>query len=192
MRKYIDRGENMEKIALVICGLALLLLSSCNIDKTPPNDPDSLLLTVEIKEREVHSFEDLNIQLNLSNQSKINLLVQKDLIWRPESPVGMFAITIVILDSSGNSVEQFGSFVNAHPQGEDTLIVLESGKQLTTVKQLENGYHASDFKKGEIYTIFAIYQNSISVTKNINGVDVSSWVGSIRSNEETFTILPPR
>ena len=183
-------SANKKYLRLAASVMLLLLLASCMMASSPTVEKEPINLKLTLTKTKIHSLEDLNIQLNLSNQSNTSLLVQKDLIWRPEAPVGMFAITIVILDSSGNSIEPFGTFVNAHPQGEDTLIVLESGKQLTTVKQLEEGYHASDFKNGETYTIFAIYQNNISVTKTIDGVDVLSWVGSIRSNEETFTILP--
>ena len=46
------------------------------------------------------------------------------------------------------------------------------------------------FKKGETYTIVAIYQNYIDVTKSFTEGPVSSWVGSIRSNEETLYLLP--
>ena len=46
------------------------------------------------------------------------------------------------------------------------------------------------FKRGEKYTIVAIYQNDLDITQTIDGVAVSSWIGSVRSNKETFVILP--
>ena len=46
------------------------------------------------------------------------------------------------------------------------------------------------FKYREAYTIVAIYRNHLDVTKNFIGGDVSFWVGSVRSNEEYFIILP--
>ena len=46
------------------------------------------------------------------------------------------------------------------------------------------------FKKGRRYTIVVVYQNEIDVTKSFTEGPVSSWVGSIRSNEETFYLLP--
>lgn len=46
------------------------------------------------------------------------------------------------------------------------------------------------FKKGETYTIMAVYQNDIEAPQTFDGMEIPSWIGSIRSNEETFTILP--
>lgn len=47
------------------------------------------------------------------------------------------------------------------------------------------------FDEGEKYTIVAVYQNELDMSKTIKGVVIPSWVGTIYSNEEMFVILPP-
>ncbi|MBV6396080.1 MAG: hypothetical protein HFACDABA_01668 [Anaerolineales bacterium] len=46
------------------------------------------------------------------------------------------------------------------------------------------------FDEEEKYTIVAVYQNKLDISKTIQGVLIPAWVGTIRSNEETFIILP--
>lgn len=179
----------MKTLRSVIFGIALLLLTSCNTMSSWSRNANPLVLTLELEERNVHSFEDLHLQLSLLNQSNSRLLVQS-LGWRPSAPKGMFAMTIMIWDSFGIPVDQIPVFVNGDFPGEDTMTVLGPGEQKKRPIDLSFGYSASKFKSGKVYTIVAYYQNDLDVTKSIDGVDVPSWVGSIRSNKVTFVILP--
>ena len=132
----------MKKYIYILSVLTLVLLVSCNVYQPPSRASDSLKLTLELKDRKVHSIDDLRLQLVLLNQSNSSLLVQ-NLGWRPAAPIGMFSITIMVLDSYGNSVDQIGSFVNSHPQGEDTMAALKPGWQLKDTIYLDRGFHAS-------------------------------------------------
>lgn len=181
----------MKSTYAIVCVLALVILTSCNEYQPPSRNPNTLLLTVEIKQREVRSLDDLHIQIYLSNRSESSVLVHKRLYWLSfPAPSSMTEVAISISDASGKLVDEMGFFVNRQYPGENTLDVLEPGEQIKKTIYLKNGFHENTFKKGEKYTIVVIYQNDLDITKTIDGVDVPSWVGSVRSNAETFIILP--
>ena len=182
----------MKTLRFMACGLALLLLTSCNAVSSQSRNANPLVLTLEITQKEVHSFDDIQCQITLSNQSDTSVLVHRRLFSLPFPAVPPLAETLILIsDSSGNLVANESLSPNyVHPSA-DTLGVLRPGDMVKKIIYLDGvGFWESLFKKGETYTIVAIYQNELDITKTIDGLDVSSWVGSVRSNAETFIILP--
>jgi hypothetical protein len=182
----------MKMLRFVIFGIALLLLTACNAFQPPERNPKTLSLTLEMSQKEVRSIEDSQVQVTLSNQSDSSVLVHKRLHSLPYLvPPGRTELLILISDSSGKPIDNTLIKFDFHPPDEDTLGVLKPGEKIEKTIYLELGFDDFMFKKGEKYTIVAIYQNGLDITRTIEGVDVFSWIGSIRSNEETFVILPP-
>ena len=99
-------------------------------------------------------------------------------------------MVLSISDSSGNLVRDMGYYSNYHFPSENELEALKPGEKVIIAIHPKQLLHEFNFRKGETYTIFAIYRNEFDVTKIIDGVEVPAWVGSGRSNEETFVILP--
>ncbi|MBI5954523.1 MAG: hypothetical protein HY865_22940 [Chloroflexi bacterium] len=176
----------------IISGLMLILLTACSLQSPQSNTSDPLILTLEIAQEEVHSVDDLKVEIALSNQGEAAVLVHKRLYWFPYSaPSKGVEMLILLFDSSGNPIvnESF----NPHgylPPSIDTLDALGPGKQVIREIYIPREYYASLIKPVEKYKLIAIYQNEYELTNTINGVEVPAWVGSIRSNEVTFTILP--
>jgi hypothetical protein len=99
-------------------------------------------------------------------------------------------LAVLISGTSGKPVDEKGFYVNRDSPSEKTLGRLKPGEQIGKMIYLKHGFHESTLKSGETYTIVVIYQNDLDITQTIGGVEVPAWVGSIRSNEETFVILP--
>ena len=191
-KQIIGRGMIMRNLRFVIVGIVVLLLTSCNAVSYKNNRDIPLVLTLEISQREVHSFDDLQCQIILLNQSDTSVLVHKRLWWMPfpDAPPSAIEMLILISDSHGNFLYNV-YFPKYEPPNEGTLGVLQPGEQIMKSIHLNGSRFGEDlFKYREAYTIVAIYRNHLDVTKNIIGGDVSFWVGSVRSNEEYFIILP--
>jgi len=181
----------MKSLRLLICGITLLLQASCNTISSKNANP--LMLTLEMDQHEISSFTDIQGYIYLLNQSDSSVLVHKRLYYFTfPIPPFIAEVQILISDSSGKLVYNDHVYPNYDLPSGDTMGVLKPNEQVARkIYHLESdGFSASMFKKGETYTIVAIYQNDLDITKTIDGVEVSSWVGSIRSNEETFVILP--
>jgi hypothetical protein len=176
-----------------VLGMTLLLLTACNAVSSKYNNAHQLVLKLETKQREVHSLEDLSLQVTLLNQSASSVLVHKRLFWLPypDIPWGMSEMVILISDSSGNLIKDMGFFVKYQFPGEDTLDVLKPGEQIMKTVHPGSLLHEFTFTVGEKYTVVAVYRNELDIAKTIDRVEVPAWVGTIRSNEETFVILPP-
>jgi hypothetical protein len=183
----------MKILRSVIFGIALLLLTSCNTVSSWSRNATPLVLTLEIAQREIHSFEEIRCQVTLLNQGDTNILVHSRLHYVAiPIPASISEMLILIFDSSGNRIaKQY--YPNYAPPSIDTLEELQPGDQVTKIFYLRTSgfFDSSLFKQGEKYTIVAIYQNNIDINKTIDGVEAPAWIGSIRSNEETFIILPP-
>lgn len=173
-------------------GLVLVLLTACNAFLPAQNNPNTLSLKLEIVQRDVKPLDDLYIQVYLANQSNSSVLVHERLHSLPfPIPPLMTEVLILISDSSGNLVDNTLFHSNYSFPSEDTLTVLKPGEEIERTYHLVSvGFWERLFKKGEKYTIVVVYQNDIDMNKMIDGVEVPAWVGSIRSNEETFVILP--
>jgi hypothetical protein len=101
-------------------------------------------------------------------------------------------LLILISDSAGNFIYNARYFPNYQLPGDDTLTVLRPKEMITKkITNLDIKFDENMFSRGEKYTIVAVYQNDLDVTRNSMEGNVSSWVGTVRSNEETFIILPP-
>lgn len=174
----------------ILCGLALLCLAACSPIFRDSQDTPPLSLTLELSQRDVVSFDDLQCRIVLTNQGNSSLLVNKRLHSETyPAPASLSEVAIWITDSSGNPV--YGNtFPNYELPKEDMLKVLLPGEQATRRIRLTHIFTPNLFKKGEAYTIVAIYQNELDITQTIGGVEVPSWVGSVRSNEEMFFIKP--
>ena len=176
----------------IISGLMLILLTACNLQSPQLNISDPLVLTLEIAQEDVHSGDGIKAKVTLTNRGESAVLVHRRLSWLPyPAPSKGVEMLILLFDSSGNSIvnESF----NPHgylPPSTDTLDALGPGKQVIREVYIPREYYASLIKPAEKYKLIAIYQNEYELTNTINGVEVPAWVGSIRSNEVTFTILP--
>lgn len=176
-----------------ISGLVLILLTACSLQSPQSNTSDPLILTLEIAQEEVHSVDDLKVEIALSNQGEAAVLVHRRLYWFPfPTTPQTVEMLILVYDSSGNLPYSSETFFpkGYFPPSTDTLFILEPGKQVAKGIRLSNAFSFSTPKKGEQYRVIAVYQNQSQFTKTINGVEVPAWVGSIRSNEVAFTILP--
>ena len=96
----------------------------------------------------------------------------------------------MIHDSRGNVIDTQNSKIDYAFPSEKNLEILKPGEQIVSFFDLYAWFRPSKFQRGETYTFMAVYQNGIDITKTIDGIEVPSWVGSVRSNEETFIILP--
>jgi len=176
----------MKSLRFLFFGLALLLLTACSsVENTP------LKLDLKFQQKDFHSFDEIHFQVFLSNQSDSDILVHKSLSWVAfPAPSFITVLMILISDDSGEPVDEKGFFVNRASPSEKTLGRLKPGEKIGQMIYLTAGFHESTFKVGKTYTIVVIYQNNIEATQTIGGVEVPSWVGSLRSNVETFIISP--
>jgi hypothetical protein len=178
----------MKIYTFVYCAFALLVLSACNPSIPQANSANTLVLTLNLNRTEAHSVDDIQADVTLSNQGDSDILVHKRLYWLAfPVPPPVIELLILIKNSAGNLVVYENQYPNIQHPGDDTLGMLKTGEQVERVISISGKY---PIKIGEEYTIFAIYQNGLDVTLTIEGIDVPSWVGSIESNKETFTILP--
>ena len=178
-------------LRFLVIDLMLFLLVSCLAEPPLPKKTDSLLLDLTLNQNKVHSVEDISGVVILTNQSNINVLVHRRLFYMPfPGPSDAMEMYIMVSDSSGNLVYMKYFTAKYDLPSENTLSLLKPGEHIERRINLYRGFDTSMFRKGEKYTIVAVYQNDLDVTKTIDGVIVSSWVGSVRSNEETFFILP--
>jgi hypothetical protein len=163
-----------------------LLLTACSsVESTP------LSLELKLQQRDFHSIDEIRFEVFLSNQSDSDILVHNRLSWMAfPAPISTTELAILISDASGKPVDEKGFYVNRDSPSEKTLGRLKSGEQIGKMIYLKAGFHESTFKSGETYTIVVIYQNDLDITQTIGGVEVPSWVGSVRSNEEMFFIKP--
>ncbi|MBI5294299.1 MAG: hypothetical protein HY869_02405 [Chloroflexi bacterium] len=176
----------MKSLRLALCGFVLLLLTACSSIESKP-----LKLELALQQKEFHSLDEIRFQVFLSNQSDSDLLVHKRLSWMAyPAPPFITELAILISDASGKPVDEKGFYVNRDSRSEKTLGRLKPGEQIGKMIYLKHGFQESTLKSGETYTIVVIYQNDLDITQTIGGVEVPSWVGSVRSNEETFVILP--
>ncbi|MBI3175221.1 MAG: hypothetical protein HYZ25_15960 [Chloroflexi bacterium] len=175
----------------IICILVLIFLVSCAKHQPSSENPNTLSIKIEAKQNEFTSFEDVNFQVYLSNQSDSDVLVHTRLSWMAfPCPSSACELEVLILDSFGKPLNEKGFFVNRDTPSADTLSLLKPEEKIGKIVYLKSGFHENTFEEGHKYTIVVIYHNDINITKTINNLEVPSWVGSIRSNEETFTILP--
>jgi hypothetical protein len=147
---------------------------------------------LKIEPKVVHAFEDAQVVVTVTNQGDSNVLGHNRLHAMPYLvPSTLSELLILISDSHGKPVENGEYRANYQLPSSDTLAILKFGENISTRIYLDGiGFWPSLFEKGEKYTIVAVYQNLIDVTQTIDGTEISSWIGSIRSNEETFVILP--
>ena len=176
--------------------LFLLLFSSCIANPTATASPTigdgAIRFDLVLPTNEFHSFDEVNFQVVLTNQSDKSILVHSRLHYvSMYVPASISEMLILIFDSSGNRIVRQCDLNYAGPSI-DTLEELQPGKQITQTLYLRDSCFFDDslFTTGEKYAIVATYQNELDVTQTIDGVDVSSWVGSVQSNEVTFTIKP--
>lgn len=175
----------MKSLQLALCGFALLLLTACNSIENSP-----LELSLELTEHEAYSIEGISGRIILTNQSDSALLVNRRLFCIPQPvPPNAAEVLILVSDPDGKLVNSLTEFRYDLPN-EEMLSVLSPGEKHAVGFRLAIFFGDSGFKQGQPYTIVVIYQNDIEATQTIGGVEVPSWVGSIRSNEETFVILP--
>ena len=173
--------------------MLLLLLVACTITSSPTVEKEPINLKLALTKTEVHSFDDIQVQIVLANQSDTSFLVHSRLYFVGVPVDARWAeMLILISDSSGNEVANYHVYPNYVPPNVDTLTELKPGDEVSKIFYLRSSlfFYEKMFKRGEKYTIVAIYQNDLDITQTIDGVAVSSWIGSVRSNEETFIILP--
>ena len=175
-----------------ICGLMLLVLASCGGMPTSSGETIPLALDLAVEPGIIRSIDDLHIEVVLTNRSDEGNLVHRGLFCLPfPGPSWLTAMYLMVSDSSGNLVFNETYTPKHGLPSENTLVVLMPGEFTKRNILLHNlGFYTDMFKKGRRYIIVAVYQNEIDVTKNFIEGPVSSWVGSIRSNEETFYLLP--
>jgi hypothetical protein len=139
---------------------------------------------------EFSTFEDVRGLITLENQSENTVLVNRRLSFLPQpAEPAIIEGVVLIKDASGTPI-----YLEAHVQFEspnkDMFTALKPHSQITKKFSLRGlGFSATDFKSGEKYTIVVIYQNEINSDKTVDGVVLTSWIGIMQSNEETFIIL---
>lgn len=178
-------------LRFLVCALASLLLASCLAVPSSSGKTDPIVLDLTLNQNKAHSVDEISGIVTLTNQSNVSLLVHGRLFYMPfPGPSDSMEMYIMVLDSSGNLV--YNKYFTARYDwpSENTLTLLKPGGQIERRINLYRGFDTSMFRTGEKYTIVAVYQNDLGITKTIDGVAVSSWVGSVRSNKETFVILP--
>lgn len=178
-------------IRFFVCGLALFLSVSCHAAPSSPEKMNSLVLELTLNQNKAHSVEDISGVVILTNRSDRSVLVHQRLFYMPfPGPSDAMEMYIMVSDSSGNLVYMKYFTAKYDLPSENTLSLLKSGNQIERRINLYRGFDTNMFRKGEEYTVVAVYQNDLDIAKTIDGMAVTSWVGSVHSNEETFVILP--
>jgi hypothetical protein len=178
----------MKPVSFVIYGLFLLLTVSCNSSSSQKTPLD---LKLELRENEVHSVDEIRGSISLTNRSASAWLVHSRLhISARQGPPAFSELLVLVYDSAGNLIDRSNIKAQFELPSEKTINLLNPGKKSTTFFNLSTWFFPDELHAGETYTIEFIYQNEIDVTKTFDGIEVPSWVGTIRSNKETFIILP--
>ena len=187
-----EKSVKMKYLRFAASVMLVLLLVACTITSFPTAEKEPLHLQLSLTEAEVHSFDDIQVQIVLVNQSQTSFLVHSRLYFVGVPVDAPFSeMLILISDSNGNEVANYHVYPNYRLPSVDTLTELQPGDKVSRIFYLSGDFfNKTMFKRGEKYTIVAIYQNDLDITQTIDGVAVSSWIGSVRSNEETFVILP--
>ena len=173
----------------LICGVIIALLSACQY-LSQSNDATALSITLECNKGEIHSIKEMKCQVYLLNRGDSMLLIHTRLLCMPNpAPPSLVELALSMTDASGAYIQFQGHARYQFPDA-DTLGVLKVGEQITKAVYPSEWFQDNMFRKGEKYTIVVIYQNELDATQTIDGVEISSWVGSIQSNEVTFTISP--
>ena len=182
----------MKCLRFAVSVMLLLLLVACTITSSPTVEKETIDLKLTLTKTEVHSFDDIQVQVILTNQGDTSFLVHSRLYYFGVPVAADFAeMLILISDSNGNAVANYHVYPNYRLPSVDTLTELQPGDKVSRIFYLSGDFfNKTMFKRGEKYTIVAIYQNDLDITQTIDGVAVSSWIGSVRSNKETFVILP--
>ena len=180
------------KIKSCLVCLFAMLLASCDSIFSPETKDNTLSLTLAIEQSEVRFFNEVILEVRLTNKSDSDVLVHKRLYYLPfPASTSLIEMIVLITDESGNLVANETLSPKYELPSAETLVVLHPGETRKTTIYLDAlGFYENMFKTGETYTAVVIYQNDINITETINGVEAHAWVGSIRSNQVTFTILP--
>jgi hypothetical protein len=181
----------MKTLHCAFCGLLLLLITSCGAVPPLSKNANPLNLTLKITHDAGSSFESFCGQIILKNQSDSDLLVNDRLHILPQLAAPNFSeVLLLIYDSLDNPLDKQHGYIDFELPNKDMFVALKPDEQVFKFFCLSTWFLSSDFQQGEKYTIFVIYQNQIEATQTLDGVEVPAWVGSIRSNEETFVISP--
>lgn len=183
----------MSALCRIASVMLVLLLVACTITSFPTVEKEPLHLQLNLTEAEVHSFDDIQVQIVLVNQSQTSFLVHSRLYFVGVPVDAPFSeMLILISDSNGNEVANYHAYPNYEWPSVATLTELKPEEEVSRIFYLRSSpfFNKTMFKRGEKYTIVAIYQNDLDITQTIDGVAVLSWIGSVRSNKETFVILP--
>lgn len=180
----------MKKFLMLLICPVFLLLTACKTFNAS-NNPNSLILNLEIKHDQDSTFKSFKAQLTLRNKSNSGLLINRRLLAIPLSvPPDEAEILLLISDLKGNLIDMSDVNINYSFPSTETFRLLKPGEQVVKSYYLSAWFIPSDFKRGETYKIVMIYQNEFDFSESISGLDVSAWIGSIHSNEQTFVILP--
>lgn len=175
--------------SMVIC-IFFVIACDASFPSSIINKP-ALEFTLVYEEQNFRSFEDVSATVTLKNVGNKEVLVNKRLYFMTAKfPPEMIEGVLLITDDSGKQINLNGFIDIAFPE-KDNFIVLYPGQSIERKLSLQNvGFSSQYFMNNEIYTVIAIYQNSLDVSQIIDGKEVKAWKGEVQSNTATFMIVP--
>ena len=127
--------------------MLLLLLVACTITASPTVEKEPLHLQLSLTEAEVHSFDDIQVQIVLVNQSQTSFLVHSRLYFIGVPVDAPFSeMLILISDSNGNEVANYHVYPNYRLPSVDTLTELQPGDKVSRIFYLSGDFFNKTLK----------------------------------------------
>jgi hypothetical protein len=179
----------MNKVIILCIVCCLLILPSC--DSISSTNKQPLEFTLVFHQDTFQSFKDVSATLTLKNVGKKDLLVSERMACIPRKfPPGITDCVLVVTDKSGEQIRSTGH-IDMAVTSEDFFVVLAPGEILERRVSFQSlGLRDPYFKENELYTVVAIYQNSLDATQTVDGKEVKAWIGEVQSNSDTFMVVP--
>jgi hypothetical protein len=169
-------------ICLVLIFGMSISLGGCNFTTTEGDKVQSLMLEIGLEKTRYQFGDTIPVSVKLINAGDSDIVINKRMAVNVSgAPKSLREITFNVTGPSGEYIP-FTTKINVRRTTAEDLIILSPGETIEKVYNINKLY---DIKNVGVYSISAVYQNSI-------GTDQSdlTWKDKVISNTTTFEIIP--
>jgi hypothetical protein len=169
-------------ILLLLVFLISISLIGCNLATIKGDEVESLMLETNVEKTKYQSSDPILVSVKLTNTGDNDVVInQRMAINYSSAPKSLREITFTVTGPSGENIP-FTAKTNVRRVKTEDLVVLSPGETIEKVYDINLFYN---IKNTGVYSISAIYQNSIEIDKN----DLT-WKDKVISNTTTFEVVP--